>query len=145
MNDKLIHPALLDPRSWSDVNLYETTANIDRTPVEGDERHTPDRRFTIRHLKLELRIDDQRESVEGTATITLSPFNDDFRHFELDASELRVASVKLLAVERRGTGNLLRPATEFATRLEFETHTDRLVIELDRGYARDEQLTVAIT
>lgn len=145
MNDKLIHPALLDPRSWSDVNLYETIANIDRTPVEGDERYTPDRRFVIRHLKLELRIDDQRESVQGTATITLSPLNDDFRHFELDASELRVASVKLLAVERRETGNLLRPATEFSARLEFETHPDRLVVELDRGYARDEQLTVAIT
>ncbi|MDX2042854.1 MAG: M1 family aminopeptidase [Acidobacteriota bacterium] len=128
MNDKLIHPALLDPRSWSDVNLYETAANIDRSPVEGEERQTPNRRFNINHLKLELRIDDEQESVEGTATVTLSPINDGFAHFELDASEMRVASVKL------PTGSPL----------EFETHSDRLVIELDRGYKRDEQITVAI-
>ena len=52
-------------------------------------------------MKLELRIDDEKESVEGAAIITLSPLNDDFRYFALDASEMRIASVKLLAVERR--------------------------------------------
>ncbi len=144
MNDKLIHPALADPRLWADVNLYDTTVNIDRCPVEGEERHTPNRRFSIKHLKLELRIDDEKESVEGTATVTLSPINDGFKHFDLDASEMHISSVKLLAVEYRGTGSLLRSA-QFATRLDFETHPDRLVIELDRSYARDEQLTVAIT
>lgn len=144
MNDKLIHPALLDPRSWSDVNLYETIVNIDRSPVEGEERHTPDRRFTVNHLKLELRIDDEKESVEGTATVTLSPINNGFKHFELDVAEMRIASVKLMAVEQRGTGNLIRSTAQFATRLDFETHPDRLVIELDRSYARGEQLTVAI-
>lgn len=144
LNDKLIHPALADPRLWSDVNLYDSTVNIDRCPVEGEERHTPDRRFSVKHLKLELRIDDEKESVEGTATVTLSPINDGFKHFDLDASEMRISSVKLLAVEQRGTGSLLR-SSQFATRLDFETHPDRLVIELDRSYARDEQLTVAIT
>lgn len=144
MNDKLIHPALLDPRSWADVNLYETTVNIDRSPVEGKERHTPNRRFTINHLKLELRIDEEKESVEGTATVTLSPINDGFKHFELDASEMRIASVRLLAVEQRDTGHLIRSTAQFATRLDFETHPDRLVIELDRSYARNEQITVAI-
>ncbi|MGH9799006.1 MAG: hypothetical protein ACRD82_01445, partial [Blastocatellia bacterium] len=144
VKDKLIHPALLDPRSWSDVNLYDTAVNIDRSPVEGKERHTPDRRFNIKHLKLELRIDDEKESVEGTATFTLSPINDGFKHFELDAAEMRIASVKLLAVEQRGTGNLIRSSAQFATRLDFETHPERLVIELDRSYTRDEQLTIII-
>ena len=143
MNDKLIHPALLDPRLWADTNLYDTTVNIDRSPLEGEERHTPDRRFSLKHLKLELRIDDEKEFVEGTATVTLSPINNGFRHFELNAAEMRIASVKLLAVEQRGTGDLLRSA-QFATRLDFEIHPDRLVIELDRSYARDEQITVAI-
>jgi aminopeptidase N len=145
MNDKLIHPALLDPRSWSDVNLYETTVNIDRSPVEGDEHQTPGRRFSIKHLKLEIQIDDEKESVEGTATLTLSPINDGFDHFELDAAEMSVAGVKLLAVEQRGTGNLVRSTAQFATRLDFETHPDRLTVELDRSYARDEQITVAIS
>ena len=144
LNDKLIHPALLDPRSWSDVNLYETTVSIDRSPVEGEERQTPDRRFNVKHLKLEIQIDDEKESVAGTATVTLSPINDGFEHFDLDIAEMRVASVKLLAVDQRGTGNLIRSSTQFATRLDFETHPDRLVIELDRSYARHEELTVAV-
>lgn len=144
MNDKLIHPALLDPRTWSDVNLYETTVNIDRSPVEGDERQTPDRRFIIHHLKLELRIDDEKESVAGTATITLSPINDGFKYFNLDIAEMQVASVKLLAVEQRGTGNLTRPSAQPAARLDFDTHPDRLAIELDRLYGRNDQITVAI-
>ncbi|MBS1790976.1 MAG: DUF3458 domain-containing protein [Acidobacteria bacterium] len=144
MNDKLIHPALLDPRAWADVNLYDAIVNIDRSPLEGEDRHTPNRRFSIKHLKLELRIDDEKESVEGTATVTLSPINDGFKHFELDAAEMRISSVKLLAADQRDTGNLLRSSAHFATRLDFEVHPEKIVIELDRSYARDEQVTVAI-
>ena len=79
--DKLIHPALLDPRMWADVNLYDTTTSIDRSEIEGDEHHTPDRKFALRHLKLDLRIDDERQSVNGIATDTISPLNDGFTHF----------------------------------------------------------------
>ena len=143
-NDKLIHSALLDPRSWADVNLYEPTVNIDRSPIEGEERQTPDRRFQVKHLKLEIQIDDEKESIAGTATLTLSPINDGFDHFDLDIAEMRVASVKLLAVEQRGTGNLIRSSAHFATRLDFETHPERLAIELDRSYSRNEELTVAV-
>lgn len=143
-SDKLIHPALLDPRMWADVNLYDKTASIDRSPVEGEEHHAADRRFSIKHLKLDLRFDDEKESVEGTAVITLLPISDGFTYFDLDIAEMRIAGVKLLSVEQRGTGDLLRPSAQFATRLDFETHTDKLTIELDRAYARTEQLTVEI-
>lgn len=144
MNDKLIHPALLDPRSWADVGLYETIVNIDRSPIEGEERQTPDRRFIVKHLKLEIQIDDEKESIAGTATLTLSPINDGFDHFDLDIAEMRVASVKLLNVVQRGTGNLIRSSAQMATRLDFETHPERLAIELDRAYSRNEELTVAV-
>jgi len=144
INDKLIHPALLDPRMWADVNLYDKTVKIDRSPVEGEEHHTPDRIYSIKHLKLDLRFDYEKQSVEGTAAVTLSPMNDGMTHFELDIAEMQISKVTLLAVEQRGTGDLLRAAAQFSRRLDFETHPEKLVIELDRGYARDERLTVEI-
>src|SRR6185436_16255168 len=104
VTDKLIHPALLDPRMWADVNLYDATACIDREEIQGEEHHTPDRKFILKHLKLDLRIDDDRQSVAGTATFTLSPVNDGLSYFELDIAEMQISSVKLLSIEQRSTG-----------------------------------------
>jgi aminopeptidase N len=145
INDPLIHPAFLDPRLWSDVNLYDTTISIEREPVPGDEHYTPDRQIAISHLKLDLRFDEEKQSVEGAATITFSPINDGLMHFELDIAEMAIRSVRLLSVEKRGTGDLLRPSIQPARRLDFETHTEKLAIELDRPYGRNEQLTVEIS
>ncbi len=144
VTDKLIHPALLDPRAWADVNLYDTTVCIDREEVVGEEHHTPNRKFILHHLKLELVVDDQKQSVAGTATLTLSPTNDGLSHFELDAAEMQIANVRLLGAGARGTGNLLRPSLHTTKRLDFETHPEKLVIELDRSYSRNEELVVAI-
>jgi len=151
INDPLIHPALLDPRQWADVNLYDATVNIEREAVAGDEHHTPDRRIAINHLKLDLRFDYNRRSVEGSATFTFSPVNNDLMSFELDVAEMAIKSVKLIAVEKRGTGDLPKsssqigqPGAQLSRSLEFETHPEKLVIELDRPYARNERLTVEI-
>src|SRR5262245_46083798 len=152
INDPLIHPALLDPRQWADVNLYDATVNIEREAIAGDEHHTPDRRVAIKHLKLDLRFDSQPHTVEGSATFTLSPMNDGLTHFELDIAEMAIESVTLTAVEKRSTGDLpkssgqtgARPGSQLARRLEFETRPDKLDIELDRPYTRNEQLTIEI-
>ncbi len=142
--DPLIHPALLDPRQWADVNLYDKTANIERQPVKGDEHHTPDRAFALKHLKLNLRFDDEHQKVDGVAIFTLIPLSDGFKHFELDAAEMDITVVKLLRVEKRGTGDLVQSATHLGTRLEFETHHEKLVIELDKAYPRNQHLIVEI-
>src|SRR5262245_22364514 len=110
--DPLIHPALLDPRQWADVNLYDATVNIDREAIPGDEHHAPDRRVAIKHLKLDLRFDDDRRSVEGAGAFTLSPMNDGLTSFELDIAEMTIKSVKLTAVEKRGTGDLPRSSSQ---------------------------------
>src|SRR5689334_14199527 len=119
VSDKLIHPALLDPRAWADVNLYDATACVDREEVQGEVHHTPDRRFIIHRLKLELQIDDQKRSVAGTATFTLSPVNDGVSYFELDAAEMQISGVKLLGVKEHGAGDLARPTAHAAKRLDF--------------------------
>jgi len=149
INDPLIHPALLDPRHWRDVNnLYDATVNIEREAIAGDEHHTPDRQVAVKHLKLDLRFDYDRRYVEGLATFTLSPINDDLMSFELDIAEMSIKRVTLTAVEKRSTGDLpkssVQPGSQLARRLEFETRADKLEIELDRPYARNEQLTIEI-
>jgi len=152
INDPLIHPALLDPRQWADVNLYDATVNIEREAIVGDEHHTPDRQVAIKHLKLDLRFDYEPRTVEGAATFTLSPMNDGLTHFELDIAEMAIKSVKLTAVEKRSTGDLPKSpgqpgdkaVSQPAKRLEFETRPDKLVIELDRPYLLNEQLTIEI-
>ncbi len=144
INDSLVHPALLDPRQWGEVNLYDTTSNPEREPITGAEHHTPTRTFAFKHLKLALRFDDETQRISGSATCTLMPLNDGLAHFTLDAAEMEIKSVTLLTVERLGTGDLLRDARQIARRLEFETHPESLTIELDRAYRRDERLTVEI-
>src|SRR5215510_5875628 len=93
INDPLIHPAFLDPRSWGDTNLYDTTVNIEREPVRGNEHHTPDRLYVIKHLKLDLRFDDETRQVSGMATLTVSPMSDRMSYLELDIAEMEISSV----------------------------------------------------
>src|SRR5262245_35645668 len=95
INDPLIHPALLDPRQWAEVDLYDATVNIEREAIAADEHHTPDRKVSIRHLKLDLRFDYERRHVEGVATFTILPINDGLTHFELDIAEMAIKGVML--------------------------------------------------
>ncbi len=153
INDPLIHPAFLDPRQWADVNLYDATVNIDREAIPGDEHHTPDRQVAIKHLKLDLRFHYTQRNVEGAATYTLTPINNNLTHFELDIAEMAIKSIKLIAVERRSTGDLPKstshlashPGGKLARPLEFETYHEKLQIELDREYSINEQLTIEIS
>jgi aminopeptidase N len=130
INDPLIHPAMLDPRQWADVDLYDPTVNIERETIAAGEHHTPDRKVSIEHLKLDLRFDYERRCVEGVATFTLSPINGGLTHFDLDIAEMAIKSVTL--------------ASPISRPLEFETRLEKLEIELDRPYARGEPLTIEI-
>lgn len=145
IHDPLMHPSFLDPRQWAEVNLYDAAFNLEREPIEGAEHHTPDRSFVIKHLKLDLKFADEQQKVSGTAVLTLTPINDGFKHFELDIAEMDISSVHLLRVEKRGTGGLVQSAKQLGINLQFETYAEKLAIELDRRYARQEHLLVEIT
>jgi len=149
INDPLIHPALLDPRQWAEVDLYDAAANIEREAIAGAEHHTPDRKVEIKHLKLDLRFDHERRHVEGSATFTLSPINDGLTHFELDIAEMAIESATLTSVEGRDADDPPKSSDQagdsLPRRLEFATLPEKLEIELDRPYARGERLTVEIT
>ncbi|HZS09606.1 MAG TPA: M1 family aminopeptidase [Blastocatellia bacterium] len=140
IHDPLIHPALLDPRQWGEVNLYEPTISIEREPLGAPEQQAPDRHFDLTHLSLDLHFDDEQETASGTATVTLRPLADGFTHFELDAAELDVTAVRLITAGEKGAGE----SDEGQSSLAFETFQEKLAIELPRDYSRDETLTVEI-
>jgi aminopeptidase N len=128
--DPIIHPAMLDPRQWADVDLYELAPGVDREPVPGEPHDAPDRHFEVRHLRLELNFDFDTESISGSARITLSPLSDGFNHLDLDAAEMSIAGVNLMGADKSS--------------LSFETFSERIGIELDRYYARNEQLEIEV-
>src|SRR5262247_1778720 len=148
INDPLIHPALLDPRQWAEVDLYDAAANIEREAIAGAEHHTPDRKVSIKHLALDLRFDHERRYVEGSATFTLSPINDGLTHFELDIAEMAIESATLTSVEGRDADDPPKSSDQAGASLprglEFATRPEKLEIELDRPYGRNERLTIEV-
>ena len=63
--------------------------------LPGDEPHWPrDRTCDIVHVKLELTLDADNQRLEGVATHTFTPINDNLTFVEFDAAELQIGSVK---------------------------------------------------
>lgn len=125
--DPFIHPALIDPRQWADVNLYELVPPVEREPLHGKPHAAPDRKFEVRHLRLDLQFDDQQESVSGTARLTLKPLNDGLDHVTLDAAEMSISWVRV-------DGNPV----------EFTTELEELTVELAGPASRREEMTLEI-
>lgn len=150
IHDPLIHPALLDPRQWGQLDVYASLLQVERDELPGTEHHAPDRAFRLQHLKLDLRFDLAAESVSGTATLTLTPFADGLRSVELDAAEMSVRSVRRLrAVTEAAAPAPLRMLGEILpetapVNLTFDTRQETLSIELDRVINRDEEVTLEI-
>ncbi|MCH7852042.1 MAG: HEAT repeat domain-containing protein, partial [Candidatus Marinimicrobia bacterium] len=97
------------------------------------------RTYDVQHIKLELNIDQDAGIVVGTSSITFIPINDGFSQLVLDAAEMEIASVAL--APDVSTGKASRPGRR---KLEFKHQEDRLIIDLDRPYDRDETITVAV-
>lgn len=58
-------------------------------------KYARDRRFDVRHIRLEIEPDFDARSIAGTCRTTLAPLNDGLRHVELDAVEMTIESVTL--------------------------------------------------
>jgi len=95
LRDPLLHPALIDPRQWGEINLFEYAFHPDRSPVEGDEHQTPELPFRIEHLELDLRFVVATRSISGAATYRMTPVNPGLAEIRLDASELEISSITL--------------------------------------------------
>ncbi|GCE04342.1 M1 family aminopeptidase [Dictyobacter aurantiacus] len=96
----------------------------------GDQLHyAPDRPADIQHVKLDITLDFDQETISGTAYTTFRTLFEEVRSISLDAEELQIEKVAL----------------ENGTRLEYSTTNRKLLVVLDRPYKHGEQFTVAVT
>ena len=147
IQDRLIHPALLDPRQWSAVDLYDTALKVEREAAPGEAQFTPARPFAVQHIKLDLLFDDEQEAVSGSAFITFRPMDDGLLSLALDAAEFDVRAVKLVRHERLAeplAAGVVVESHDISRACVYECFPEKLVIELPRSYARCDQLTVEI-
>jgi aminopeptidase N len=99
-------------------------------PALPAARNIPAHDYDLRHVRLALRFDWEREQAIGTATLTLAPLVPDLRRVEFDAANMTVASV----VTRAGG----------ALKYELDERAAKLRVELERAYRVGEELTVAV-
>ena len=96
---------------------------------ESAPEHYPrDRTFHLRHVRLNIRLDEREGTVEGTATLTLSPLNDGLRDIDLDGEDLHIQKV----------------ADSDRKSLDFEHDTRKLKIRLGRAYKAGTEFTLSI-
>ncbi|MFL6211637.1 MAG: M1 family aminopeptidase [Pyrinomonadaceae bacterium] len=100
-------------------------------PALPAPRSIPGHDYDLRHVKLDLHFDWAREQASGTATLTLAPLAADFRRVELDAANMTYTAVQT--------------STGVALKYEADASAEKLRVELDRAYAKGEELSVVIT
>ena len=93
-------------------------------------QYIPSHDYDMRHIKLNLRFDWEREQARGSATITFAPLATGFRRVEFDAANMTFASVRL--------------ASGTPLRFEADAAREKLRVDLDRAidgrcdYGRDQ-------
>lgn len=108
-------------------------AEEQRGPFRAPTRSVRSRDFDGQHLRLELRVNLEQQTLGGTATWTITPLRP-LRQVELDAAHLKVGRVVL--VDRQDPARN-RP-------LKCETLPERLRIELGEEYRPEQTLVLAV-
>lgn len=98
--------------------------------LPGDRvQYAPDRPADVQHVKLEITLDFERETISGTVSTTFSALYDDLTTVSFDAIDLHIERVAL---------------ADGAT-LAHSYDGKKLVVTLDRPYHYGEVFTVAVT
>jgi len=100
-------------------------------PADQPAHHFEDRRYHLRHVRLELTFDLRRHTVEGTATNVLSPLLPGLGEVVFHAAGLRIAHVRL-----SGAGGDLPYGTDEAAQT--------LTVRLPHSFAPEDQIEIAI-
>ena len=97
--------------------------------LPGDRPHfAPDRPTDVRHIKLEIALDFEHETVSGTAFTTFSTLYEELKTITLDAVDLHIEQVSMAD----------------GTRLTYNASGKKLTITLDRTYYHGEEFTIAV-
>ncbi len=97
--------------------------------LAGDQlQFAPDRPADVRHIKLDVALDFERETVSGTASTTFSALYEEVKTISLDAEELQIEAVTLAG----------------GSKLSYAYTGRKIFVTLDRTYKHGEEFTVAI-
>jgi aminopeptidase N len=97
--------------------------------LPGDTVHyAPDRPADVRHVKLTITLDFDKETISGTASTTFFALYDDLKSVTFDAVELHIEGVTLDGKD-----------------LTFSNDGKKLVVTLDRAYHYGETFTIDVT
>lgn len=97
--------------------------------LAGDRPHyAPDRPADVRHIRLDIALNFEHETISGTASLTFSALYEELRTIILDAVDLHIEQVNMA----NGAG------------LKYHADGKKLIITLDRTYAHGEEFTIAV-
>jgi aminopeptidase N len=96
----------------------------------ADDRvqYAPDRPADVKHVKLDITLDFEQETVSGTVYTTFSTLYDDLKTITFDAVELHIERVKLV----------------YGKELVYSVSEKKLNVTLDRPYSYGEDFTIAV-
>lgn len=146
--DSLLHPLFVTPRQM-DFNPYDPYPGSGRSGWDAPVHQLPKRTCELEHLALTLTIDEPKRAVRGNARLTLRayPAEGGLREVALDAAELDISAVRLIAdaPRRRGAAKKRSAAAGRGKSLAFAVEPQHLRITLDRAYDGGETFTVEVT
>ncbi len=97
--------------------------------LSGDRVHyAPDRPADVKHVKLDITLDFEQETVSGTVSTTFSALYEEVKTVSFDAVELQIERVTL----------------DGDKELAFSADGKRLIVTLDHSYHHGEEFTVAV-
>ncbi|MFL5702407.1 MAG: hypothetical protein ACJ8AG_06205, partial [Ktedonobacteraceae bacterium] len=97
--------------------------------LTGDRVHyAPDRPADVKHVKLDIALDFEQETVSGTVSTTFSVLYEEVKTISFDAIELQIERVTL----------------DGGKELAFSADGKKLTVTLDRPYHHGEEFTVAV-
>src|SRR5579885_2520064 len=98
--------------------------------LPGDKvQYAPDRPADVKHVRLEITLDFEQETISGTVYTAFSTLYEEARTITFDAVELQIEKVALVD----------------GTDLAYSTTNKKLIVTLDRPYHHGEEFTIAVT
>ncbi|PYS93624.1 MAG: hypothetical protein DMF64_04300 [Acidobacteria bacterium] len=112
------------------ISAQTNSASASQTHALPLPHSVPPHNYDMRHVKLDLRFDWEREQALGTATLTFAPAAPAVQRVEFDAANMTFTGVQL--------------STGAALKYEPDEHAEKLRVELDRAYQPGETITVVV-
>ena len=94
VHDPFYHPAFLGRRAALETPPFDPFPPTGRKPWNEAPSPRRDLEFHVRHYRVELDVDFERKELRGKASLTIESLRDALREVALDASEMRIASVR---------------------------------------------------